>query len=98
MFLLNVLKKYSFVLLHIAAWLVYIALGTLNKSVLNGRASVDLVDILLTQLPGIYVFYGSNFVFFKYLSTNRYLLLFIAGILFFISYLLFFYIIGDIIA
>lgn len=95
MSLLNVLKKYRFVLWHILAWLVYIALGTLNKSVLFGRASVNLVDILLTQLPGIYVFYGSNFVFFRFLSANRYLMLAGAEILFFITYLLFFYIIGD---
>ncbi|GAA0555617.1 hypothetical protein GCM10009415_42010 [Chitinophaga japonensis] len=76
---------------------MYIAFGTLNKIFVNDQASVNLGDILLTQLPGIYVFYGSIFLYMKLLSAERYVLLFVMEVLLFISYLLLFALIGDVI-
>ncbi|MCW3467126.1 sensor histidine kinase [Chitinophaga nivalis] len=90
-------RKYKFVCLHVVAWVVYMAIGTLNK-VSAGKQSIHLLDILLTQLPGIYVFYGNSFLFFKLLSPRKFVWLLIGEVLFFLSYLLFFYFIGDVLS
>jgi len=81
-------RKYSFFAMHALAWFVFIFFGTLNRIALNNQMEVNIIGILLTQLPSIYVFYGSNFVFFRFLATKRYVLLAIAEILFFLSYVL----------
>jgi two-component system LytT family sensor kinase len=61
-------------------------------------ASINLPDILFTQLPSIYVFYGSCFIFFNYLFRKRVIPLLIAECVFFCSYLIVTYINGYVIA
>ncbi|TWV99917.1 sensor histidine kinase [Chitinophaga pinensis] len=92
-------RKYRVVLLHIGAWLLYIAFGTLNKIYVTHTDALDLADVVLTQLPGIYVFYGSIYVYLKLLSARKqkYLLLLAAEMMLFITYLLLFAFIGDVI-
>lgn len=87
-------KNYRFVTLHALAWVIFIFFGTLNRVSLNPKIQIHLLDIFFTQLPSIYVFYSSNFIFFRFLSKRKYSFLVIAEILFFISYLLLIYIDG----
>jgi two-component system LytT family sensor kinase len=81
-------RKYRVILLHIAAWLVFIAVGTLNKISIDPKTRVNLLDIFFTHLPSIFVFYVSNFIFFTFLSRKKYFLLIGAEAVFFMSYLL----------
>jgi sensor histidine kinase YesM len=80
--------------LHILGWLIFIIFGTLNKIAVNPGTRISLAGILFTQLPSIYIFYVSNFVFFRFLSRRKYLLMAIAEIVFFVSYLLLIYVDG----
>lgn len=86
--LLDPKKKYSFIAIHALVWFIFIFFGTLNRLALNPQLKIDYVGILLTQLPSIYVFYGSNFILFRFLAGKRYVVLGIAGIVFFFSYVL----------
>jgi two-component system LytT family sensor kinase len=81
-------KRYFFIFLHILVWFVFIFVGTLNRLALNPHTEIHIVDILLIQLPSIYVFYGNNFVFRRFLYPRRYFLLIAAEIVFFFSYIL----------
>jgi two-component system LytT family sensor kinase len=87
-------KKYRIVLLHAIAWLAYMLLGTLQKVTQRPNLPINVADILLTQLPGIYVFYGSAFVFFRTLPSRRYIRLVFAEIVLFFSYVTLAYLIG----
>jgi len=83
----NLRRKYSFVSLHIVVWLMFITIGTLNRIALYPHAPINIIDILFTQLPSIYVFYGNSFVFRRFLHPKRYFLLAFAEIVFFFSYI-----------
>src|SRR5882724_7992730 len=89
MILHDLKKRYSFVILHILVWFVFIFTGTLNRIALNPHTKIHIIDILLNQLPSIYVFYGSNYVFRRFLHPKRYFLLIVAEGAFFFSYVLF---------
>lgn len=98
MFFLNFFKKYRTFVLHTIAWLIFISLGTLNRVSISPNLKINLLDIFFTQLPSIYVFYASNFIFFTFLSRKKYVLLIIAEIIFFASYLVLTYFDGYYIA
>ncbi len=91
-------KKYQPLSIHVLAWLIFIFFGTLNRLALNPSSKIGLLDILLTHLPSIYVFYGSSLIFFRILGRKKYFLLLPAVIVFFLSYALLVYVIGYIIA
>jgi two-component sensor histidine kinase len=81
-------KKYSFYAIHALVWFVFIFFGTINRIALNPDLKINIIAILLTQLPSIYVFYGSNFVFFRFLAGKKYFALPVAEVVFFFSYVL----------
>lgn len=87
-------KKYRVVLIHAIAWLAYMLLGTLQKVTQRPNFPINPLDIVLTQIPGIYVFYGSAFVFFRCLPSRKYIRLVFAEIILFISYVTLAYLIG----
>jgi len=94
MFLSRLHKKYRLVIVHALVWLIFIFFGTLNRVALNPGIKIRLADIFLTQLPSVYVFYGSSLLYFKFLDKKRYFLLIFGEIVFFLSYVLLTYIDG----
>ncbi|HVI45995.1 MAG TPA: histidine kinase [Chitinophaga sp.] len=97
MALISFFKKYKVVLLHIGAWMIYMGISALNRFLVNGEP-INPLDRLLTQLPGIFVFYASSFVFFKFISPKKYLQFFFAEIGLYIVLLLLYHLSGDILA
>ena len=87
-------RRYKIILIHATAWLAYILLGTLQKITQRPNSTINLLDILLTQLPSIYVFYGSAYIFFRFLSPKKYVHLVIGEVLLYLSYVFLAYIIG----
>jgi len=82
----NAYRKYRIVIFHICAWVVYIFMGTLNKIALHPKEPINVPDIIFTHLPSVYVFYGSGFIFFKFISKKQFLYLTLAAVVFFASY------------
>jgi len=87
-------RKQRTIAMHIAAWVIFILFGTLNKVARNPKAKIDLLDIVATEILSVYVFYGSNYVFSRFLPKRRYTLLLVGEVVFFVSYLLISYVNG----
>jgi two-component system LytT family sensor kinase len=91
---LDLKKKYVFYSIHALAWLTYVVFATLYKSSSDPSLKVNVFDILFTYLPSVYVFYGNSIIFSRFLSSYKYVFLFVAEIVFFISLVLLYYIDG----
>jgi len=78
-------KKYKVILIHVASWVAYVLLQVLQRVGRNPGSPVNLLDIVFTILPGVYVFYGSIFVF-RFLSAKKYILFAVTIFLFYCSY------------
>jgi two-component system LytT family sensor kinase len=89
-------KRHQFIFYHILAWLIYISLNCLYRIITVGITSYVMTGLLLTQLPSIYVFYMSIFIYFRVFVKGQYMWLLLFEPLFFISYLLFCYFIYNV--
>jgi len=87
-------NRQLFYLLHALVWLVYIVFATLFRVASNPAFKVHILDIFFTYVPTIYVFYGNNFIFSRYLFGKRYFSLAFAEIVFYASFLGLYYIDG----
>lgn len=90
------LKRLKIVLLHIVAWTVYLSIGFL-KNFFDGMEHLNPLDTLNTELPLIYAFYLNYIILRKFLTTRRYVLLFVSEVLLFFSCAFLYYITGYII-
>jgi sensor histidine kinase YesM len=92
----NFRKNSKTVLIHIIVWLIYMAIGTTRK-LLSPGYHIDVLDIILTELPMITVFYLNYVILVNFLSKRKYLLLIVAEVLLFVVCLLLYYVTGYII-
>lgn len=85
-------------MIHIGVWLVFYAFVVLLTALRSSYSEVILLDVLFTELPSLYIFYGSYILYRKFMRPLKIGSLFIAGVLLFLSDLLLWYIIGSCIA
>ncbi|MFB6454991.1 sensor histidine kinase [Chitinophaga sp. Hz27] len=67
----NNLKKYNSVLIHALAWTVYLSLGTFKNFFTRDGYHVNVIDIIVTALPSVIIFYGHYFILDKLLDKNK---------------------------
>lgn len=85
-------KKY---LIHLVTWLIFLIAGYSVRYVGVPNFKIDVLDILLTEFPNIFLFYFSIPVFLKYLEQKKLWILFVGEIILLTGYLLLFFIIGE---
>lgn len=78
--------RYSMVLYHVAAWLIYISFAVVNSTVIRKMPFAGPLDILVTYLPSIYVFYGNLLIAVNFLTRRRIWFFLLMEIIFFLSY------------
>src|SRR5580698_1522102 len=96
--ILAFIRKHKFVLYHILAWLLYISFAVFYRVVLGSTKSVSILGSLLTALPNIYVFYFAIAIFFIFLDKRKILGFFFAEAGFFLTYLLFYYFVNEVLS
>src|ERR1044072_1799844 len=92
----NLRKNSKTVAIHIIVWLIYMAIGTMRKF-LSPNYHIDVLDIIVTELPMITVFYLNNLILMKFFSRKKYFMLIVAEVLLFVLCLVLYYITGYII-
>ena len=88
---INPRNKYLIVAMHASAFLVFIFFATLSKMASRPGFRINIPDILLTYLPTVYVFYGNNAIFTRFLFGKKYVFLALAEIALFGSFLCLYY-------
>lgn len=92
-------KRYRVIMIHVLAWTIHVFLGTVRQLFDPGETlNINLLDLVITELPCVYIFYMHYWILVKFLSTRKYLLLFFAEIALFLSCDGIYYITGYIIA
>jgi sensor histidine kinase YesM len=89
-------KNSKTVLIHTIVWLIYLAIGTMRK-VLTPGYRIDVLDIIVTELPMTMVFYLNYVILVQFFSRKKYFLLIVAEVLLFVLCLVMYYITGYII-
>ncbi|MFD2245323.1 sensor histidine kinase [Pontibacter ruber] len=84
MALVQFIKKHRVVFSHVGVWLGFLTLWALTI-VHDGTKPENIFKMLVTFMPAAYTFYGSNFIFFRFLPKRKVATFVIAEILFFIS-------------
>lgn len=78
--------KYRMVLYHVIAWLAYISFAVFNSTIIRKIPFGGPLDIFLTYLPSIYVFYGNLLIAARFLTGRRIGLFLLIEIIFYFSY------------
>lgn len=96
--ILAFIRKHKFVLYHILAWMLYISFTVFYRIVFASNGSVYVVGYLLTALPNIYVFYFAIAIYFLFLDKRKIFGFVIAEVIFFFSYILFYYFVNEVLS
>jgi two-component system LytT family sensor kinase len=67
----NYLKKYNYILIHALAWTVYLSLGTIKNLFTRPGFHINVLDVIITALPSIMIFYGHYFILDRLLGKNN---------------------------
>ncbi|RYY20539.1 MAG: hypothetical protein EOP41_08970 [Sphingobacteriaceae bacterium] len=70
------------ILLHVSAWVLFIVLMVFTSRVYNAHYKFDFTLNLINYSQAALIFYGSNFLFFRYLPGNQYRKLAMAELVF----------------
>ncbi|MBV7529435.1 sensor histidine kinase [Chitinophaga sp. sic0106] len=70
--LITSLRKYNHVLIHVLAWVVYISLGTLKGVFLIPGYKLHILDVIVTHVPPVMIFYGHYYVLMQFAQRRKY--------------------------
>jgi sensor histidine kinase YesM len=94
----NHFSKRRSILAHIVVWTAFISIGAAARYFSNQESRIDILDLILTVTPSIFIFYSSYYTYRELFRKKRRILLLPAELGLFAAYLAVYYIIGQFIS